>query len=296
METLEFGDETLTLTVTTSLGPRILRLARRDGANVFAELGDLGVEHPNGTSYRFRGGHRLWVAPEVPQSTYLPDDDPVAIDRRSGAITMVAPAGVDGIRKTIRVGLAGNGAAVVDHRIENTGTETADAAAWAITQFPPDGTAVLPLPTEPADDAGLQANRSVVLWPYTNAGAPGVTWTVDAAVIEGSASPEPFKVGGENRRGWLAYWRGDELFVKWSGRHRDGTAYADRGASVQVYRNNRFVELETLSPLVTLAPGDAIEHREVWLLRRVALDRAGGLPAALLELGVDQQPTELERP
>ena len=227
------------------------------------------------------------MAPEVPRSTYLPDDDAVAIDRRAGAITMVAPADIDGIQKTIRVGLLGNGAAVVDHRVENTGTRRADAAAWAITQFPPDGTAVLPLPIEPGDPARLQANRSVVLWPYTNAGAPGVTWTVDAAMIEGSTSSEPFKAGVENRRGWLAYWRRGELFVKWSQRHHDGAAYADRGASAQVYRNDR--------PLVTLAPGDAIEHREVWLLRPVALDHADDLPAALGEVGVDEQPTELEQ-
>jgi len=295
METLELGDDALTLTVTRSVGPRILRLSRKAGANVFADLPDLGVEHPSGTTFRFRGGHRLWVAPEVPQSTYLPDDDPVAVDREPGAITLAAPAGVDGIQKTIRVELLGGGRAVVDHRVENTGRRAADVAAWAITQFPADGTAVLPLPTETADPAGLQANRSVVLWPYTDAGASGVTWTVDAAMIEGSASSEPFKVGVENRRGWLAYWRRGELFVKWSRRHHDGAVYADRGASAQVYRNAAFIELETLSPLVTLAPGDTIEHREVWRLSEVALGRVEDLTAALRDLGVDEPPMELER-
>lgn len=295
METLELEDGTLRLTATISMGPRILRLSRKDGANVFAELGDLGVEHPSGASFRFLGGHRLWVAPEVPQSTYLPDDQPVAMDRRSAAVTLVGPTGADGIRKMIRLELLGDGAAVVDHHLENTGARPVDVAAWAITQFPPDGTALLPLPTEPADPAGLQANRSVVLWPYTNPGAPGVRWSVDAAVIEGSPSSEPFKVGVENRRGWLAYWRRGELFVKWCRRHDDASKYADRGASAQVYRNARFVELETMSPLVTLAPGDGIEHREVWLVRRVALDRADDLPAALRDLGIDEAPEELER-
>jgi hypothetical protein len=36
------------------------------------------------------------------------------------------------------------------------------------------------------------------------------------------------------------------------------------GASAQVFANADFQELETLSPLVDLAPGETVEHVEEW--------------------------------
>ncbi len=42
--------------------------------------------------------------------------------------------------------------------------------------------------------------------------------------------------------------------------------YADLGASVECYRDQRFFELESLGPLTDLEPGAALHHREVWTL------------------------------
>jgi hypothetical protein len=46
--------------------------------------------------------------------------------------------------------------------------------------------------------------------------------------------------------------------------HDDGRIYPDRGSSIECYRDHRFLELETLGPIVTLEPGDGVNHREVW--------------------------------
>jgi hypothetical protein len=51
--------------------------------------------------------------------------------------------------------------------------------------------------------------------------------------------------------------------VKWAA-HRDGGNYLDFGASAQCYRDERFIELETLGPLTNLHPGKEVRHREVW--------------------------------
>ena len=45
----------------------------------------------------------------------------------------------------------------------------------------------------------------------------------------------------------------------------------DHGASVQCYRDDRFVELESLGPLSVLAPGEETSHREVWSLLPTAI-------------------------
>jgi hypothetical protein len=54
-------------------------------------------------------------------------------------------------------------------------------------------------------------------------------------------------------------------------------------ASVQCYSCGDFIEVETLGPLATLAPGESTTHRETWTLTRVdpsvpmerVLDEAG---------------------
>jgi hypothetical protein len=255
------GDLTVTFADT---GPRIIGLRLRDGENLFAELPGVVIERPEGAPFEFLGGHRLWLAPEIPAITYLPDDEAVEITQRDGHIRSRGAVDPNGIVREIDVSCSSNeGSVVIDHRIINVGSEPIETAAWAITQLPADGAAVLPLSAEPVDDGGCQANRSVVLWPYSDPGAEGLRWSGDAVVLEGS-SGEKQKIGAENRNGWVAYHRGSVLFAKWAPVHDANLPYTDRGASVQVYRDHRFIELETLSPIRRLERGDALHHREVW--------------------------------
>lgn len=260
---MEFRCADLTVTLADT-GPRITGLRVGDGDNLFAELPGCVIERPVGPPFRFLGGHRLWLAPEIPTVTYLPDDEAVEITQRDGHIRSRGAVDPNGIVREIDVSCSSNeGSVVIDHRIINVGNEPIETAAWAITQLPADGAAVLPLGAEPADDGGHQANRSVVFWPYSNPGAEGLRWSGDAVVLEGS-SGEKQKIGAENRSGWVAYHRGSVLFAKWAPVHDMNLRYADRGASVQVYRDHRFIELETLSPIRRLERGDALHHREVW--------------------------------
>jgi hypothetical protein len=49
----------------------------------------------------------------------------------------------------------------------------------------------------------------------------------------------------------------------------DGARYPDRGAQVEVFTNDQMLELETLGPLASLAPGESAEHEEQWTIRGV---------------------------
>ncbi len=272
MMELECGELTVEFADT---GPRIIGLRLRDGENLFAELPGLVIDRPGGAPFKFLGGHRLWLAPEIPAVTYLPDDGSVEFTQHEGHLRSRGVADSNGIVREIDVSCSSvDGSVVVDHRIINVGDEPIEMAAWSITQFPADGAAILPLGAESVDDGGYQANRSVVLWPYTNPGAEEFRWSGDAVVLEGSGGPKQ-KVGMENQNGWVAYHRGSVLFAKWANLHDASLRYADRGASVQVYRDHRFVELETLSPVRRLEHGDALHHREVWrVIETGPLDRS----------------------
>jgi hypothetical protein len=270
-------DVTLEFAVT---GPRITGL-RIGGENLFVEVPDAVIERPGGAPFRLLVGHRLWRAPEIPEITYEPDDAPVRVVQDGATTTLRGVADPNGVVKEIAVTIGDTGEILVDHRIVNTGTGAIETAPWAITQFPPDGAAVIPIPVK--SDGGYRADRSVVLWPYTDPGAPGIGWGPDAVVIAGGDGSKQ-KIGTSNTAGWLAYHRGDHLFVKWSSIHDPALAYVDRGASIQVYRDHRFIELETLGPLRTVAAGASIGHRERWRVYETGPVDTERLPSTVARL------------
>lgn len=251
--------------VATNAGPRILGYRRAGESSPFALIPDEAIDHPAAGHYRFIGGHRLWRAPEDPAVTYEPDDVDVDVSETSGGFEIVGQPDRDGIVKHMTVTIRG-GYTVVDHSLENRSKETLLSAPWAITQLAPGGTAYLPTHADPVDSDGLLPNRSLVLWPYTELTAPEITFHDDWVTIHASDRQAKLKLGLANRRGWLAYHFENSVFVKWAHIQRDEAYYVDLGASVQCYRDHRFLELETIGSRASLARRERVTHREVWTI------------------------------
>src|SRR5579862_3212972 len=78
------------LIVTSDIGPRIMRYGFVDGQNFFKVFGDqLGKSGE--PAWQFRGGHRLWLAPEDARLTYAPDNSPVEMDVQGSTLTSTQP-------------------------------------------------------------------------------------------------------------------------------------------------------------------------------------------------------------
>lgn len=255
-------NEAVRLLVTRSVGPRILSFGFRDGENLLALLPDFTTECPGRGLYHFYGGHRLWRAPEVAEQTYLPDDSPVSITDIGNGLRAVQDTDVNGLQKSLEVRLDGDEARVeVLHRFTNRGEGDLTGALWAVTQFRPGGTAVLPQSDE---DTGSLPNRTLTLWPYTDPADPNLRWG-RRHILVGTPMGSAFKIGFPNPRGWLAYWQEAGLFVK-RARFDAQAGYPDFGSSSECYVNQSLLELETLGPVRTLAPGESVEHVETWEL------------------------------
>lgn len=263
VETLDIDLGPVRAAVATNAGPRILSYSTSDGANLLADLPDLVIEDATGGPYRFLGGHRLWRAPEIPSITYQRDDSAVVVTEGDKGVKLSGRADADGVTKHMSIQQQDEHT-LIRHTFINEGSRTIRTAPWAITQMALGGTAVLPLAVESIDSFGLLPNRSLVLWPYTDLGAPEFGFGRDRVTVHGTNRPSRAKIGQPNRRGWMAYALGTQVFVKWSRTHNDDSEYADLGASSQCYRNEDFVELETLSPLVELEPGQEASHEEAW--------------------------------
>jgi hypothetical protein len=246
--------------VTTSVGARILGVDGGRG-NLLAVLPDAELARPDGGRFRLIGGHRLWAAPEEPARTYASDDGPCAVAEIRGGVRVEAPTDAAGLRKAIEVRRS-NGSWVVDHEIVNRSGVATTLAPWGVTQVRGGGEARLSLP--PAHD-GPGADRSLVLWPYTDPGDERIRLSRHTVRIRADPTGHRLKVGGAPSGGQVSYLLDGQVFEKHVSVDPDGR-YADRGAVVQVYVCDDFCELETLGPLRRLAPGAAATHRERWTL------------------------------
>lgn len=261
-ECASLENDSLQLLVTHSIGPRIISFGFKNGGNLFAELPDFVAGLPDGGVFHFYGGHRLWVAPEDFRTTYIPDDVPVEISPLENGLQVTQPVQPQtGLQKSMDILLAGETQVVIRHTIANRHSEPVTCAPWAITQFKTGGAAVLP---QARHDTGVLPNRSLVLWSYTDMSNPNVTWGREYILVN-ARMDTPFKLGFPNPRGWLAYWLDGTLFVKHA-EYDPQAEYYDYGCSSECYCNDKFLELETLAPIATIAPGYTATHTETWNL------------------------------
>ena len=266
-KTIQLENEQLSLWITTDLGPRILGLSFRGGANLMAVLPEAVIPVNGAADYLLRGGHRLWYAPENPLTTYLPDDQPVKTLVLENGVEVVQPIDQKtGIQKSWRMVLDETAPKLtIDHRLMNLGRGDFELAPWAITMLRPGGVGLIPLSTDTDDEHGLLPNRQIVFWPYTDLKSPHMNLGNQGIAVQAVMEQGALKVGAPNPLGWLAYQLESLLFVK-RAEYQPGGHYLDRGASSQIYCNPDVIELETLGPVVNLAPGEMTEHREVWQL------------------------------
>ncbi|HET6150520.1 MAG TPA: hypothetical protein VFH68_23475 [Polyangia bacterium] len=279
---LRIANDDVELVVTLDVGPRVIRYATRGGENQFGESPDqLGKSGE--TRWMPRGGHRLWIAPEDKTRTYAPDNRPIehqvmtARPGQSGAQVRLVqgPDQPYGVQKEIEIALAGSGSQVtVVHRIGNVGARPIEVSPWALTVMPPGGTAIVPLPEKrphpgsiPGSvDADYWPNQTIALWSYLDLKDPRLMLgTRFITVRQDPRATTLLKFGLSHAAGWLGYWRDGGLFVK-SIDYQAGKLYPDRGCNFELYTDPNILEVETLGPLVTLAPGEKTEHVETWRL------------------------------
>ncbi len=278
---LRLSNGVVELVATLDVGPRIIHFGFAGGENEFKEYREtLGAT--GGAEWRIYGGHRLWYAPEDPVRTYYPDNGPVAVEERGGFVRLVqTPETTTGVQKEIGLRLADGEAGVeVVHRLWNTGGSPVELAPWALSVMAPGGTAIVPLPPRGSHEGNLLPVGGVVLWAYTDMADPRWTWGSRYVMLRQPADAAgPQKAGFSATDGWAAYARDGRLFVK-RFLYKEGAAYPDLGSAVELFANAEMLELETLGPLVRLAPCEAVEHAERWSLFR-------DVPAIRSEADVD---------
>lgn len=266
----EFGNcvriynEVAEIFVTLDLGPRIIKYNLLDKPNVFCEHMTQEPQMEE-TGWKIYGGHRLWHAPESIPRTYEPDNEMVNyIEIENGIQITSEIEKTSGLLKNLVVILAQDSAeTAVIHSVANKGVWAKEYAVWALSVMAAGGVEVIP---NNQNDTGLLHNRSLSLWPYAKMNDERVYWGDKYITLRQDVNAKTaFKMGITNKQAWAAYYNNNQAFVKRYA-HYDGETYPDNNVSFETYTNDFMLEVETLSPMVSVNPGEMIEHIEVWNL------------------------------
>jgi hypothetical protein len=267
LPTAVLTNEHLRLEYLTNAGPRIVGLSYLGSSNLLGDAFDVSWETPQG-QYFLLGGHRLWISPEIPEKTYIPDKTGLLAREFHGGVELTGERETgSGVRKSLRVEIESASPIVrLTHTILNENPDPITVAPWAISMFSQGGTVILPQPVGSSDPHGLLNNRQIALWPKTRINDPRLILRDDFILIHATSRLPPLKIGYANNAGWLAYWKKGILFRKSFDLHPD-SVYPDGGCNTETYCDNRIVELETLGPLQALAPGATAQLTETWELQ-----------------------------
>ena len=260
--------------VSTSFGPRILKYSLIDGENILGEHFAAAVTTSLG-EWKPYGGHRLWIAPEHMPNSYTPDNSPIAfeIGRNDLAIHLIQPLEtVTRTQKELTVTLEKEGSSVeLIHKITNHGNNAVRFSAWALTIMRGGGVCEIPNEVfEPYGPETLLPVRNLTCWSYTD--FSDSRWQFDRDFIRfrvDETRHEPQKIGVLNKQGWAAYTWQNLRFTK-SFPFLEGAEYPDLNSNMEIYSAGGFVEVESLSPLQTLAPQESLTHTETWKLEKIS--------------------------
>ena len=261
--------------VTVDLGPRIIRFGFVDGQNImcdnrkaFEPMTDKKYTDyfGEGKAWESFGGHRVWLTTESYPETYTPDDEKVSYTvTEFGAIFEANDDTKNGVKKSFEIKMDDDDANMqIATKIKNISSQNKEFAVWCISVATTDGTFIIPMNT---NDTGLLHNRQISVWPYTDLSDKRLRFGKKYVTINQDVNATcPLKLGFDLNAGQVYYVVGDNVFCKkYQNNHPNGN-YPDNNVSFETYTNNVMIEIENLSEVKNVAPGEFNTMVETWSL------------------------------
>ena len=255
------------------------------------------------------GGYKAWLAPE---SRWGGPPDPLgsALDGGKwtgkitaqggeiGEIELVSPPDEDvtGLQITRRIQMsAGTTKVVVTEIFKNVSNEPIEWSIWGVTQVP----GSLSSSEKFSEQARIyfplnpDSRASEGFWYLLKGTSDQFEVFDNGKLMQVSYAFEASKIGADVAGGWMAYV--DDIhqyaFVQ-RFEERSLGEYPDQGANVEVYTSGgdfAYMEMETLSRLYTLQPGETVSFSQQWYATSLA-----GPIRGTTELAAIREPLQLE--
>lgn len=263
---LELVDRGTRMVIVHAVGPRIAAFGSAHANSLL--FWDRAHVHTRG-AWRLYGGHRLWITrPDADESeeAYAPDNEPCRVRELERGVAITAPPSASCIERTIAVHGHPTGW-MVEHRLRNVGDMLWSGGAWALTcTLPSRGTRY----RVPLDGGSSRWNILTMVVPRQWGGehtSPLVDsqfrLTEDALLFQARGREAKRMLG--TPRGRLEMSdpsRG--AFAKFAVPIKGARYPLNTNVAVYLGPKAFMVELETMSPLMTLAPGQTLRHVEFW--------------------------------
>ncbi|MDI1337998.1 MAG: hypothetical protein PSU94_17595 [Lacunisphaera sp.] len=270
LDAIELRTPSLRIVALIAKGPRLAFWGRPGGKNLL--LWKPGKYFRG--DWELMGGHRLWAArpgADEAEETYATDNQPCTVKVTASGFTVTGA--LDPAQKTRRgftVTAVANDRVTLDHFIRNESDMLWSGGLWALTCTAPSARATYTLPL---GDGSSWDYATIVAFRTWGGGHGGVGFedpqfkcTDDALVLKPS--------GRENKRmikadaGILAMHDPAQklLFAIHTAYVPEGNYPLGTNLALYVGPKNFMVEMETMGPAATLKPGQALKHRETWVL------------------------------
>jgi hypothetical protein len=264
---IELADRGISMRVLYGSGPRIAWFGRAENLLYWDDAG----AHSRG-AWRLRGGHRLWVTrpgADEAEETYASDNARCSVRRHADGIAITAPPDAAKIEKRVRIRVA-RGAWTIEHRLRNVGDMLWAGGAWAVTCTRPRRGTRYRIPL----DGGAPSWDVVTVVIPRRWGGIHTSRLDDPQLVMTADALEARALGTEAKRMLFAprgtlEMRGSSTgtFAKTAAPIADGAYPLGTNVAIYLAPDGFMAELETMSPMRTLRPGESLSHVETWTLR-----------------------------
>ena len=257
------------LVITTTFGPRILHLSIGNSKNILFHDKEKEISAQDWYIY---GGHRLWISPET-QDTYHGDNQECTIEMDTDKVAVYFMDQVLKIERGIQIS-ENAGHFQIKNSITNKHESLYTGSLWSMTCVIPEGTVFFPW-----GNAGDWITKKIIYWQKwmtdhgTQIGSSQYVEGKDLFLIKPSG--EEGKVGTSGYEGFVGITNDGYTFMKKFDRLPTND-YPDDNCAIEVYTCDKFIELETLSPMFTFIPNQTYTHTEEWILLDHEIDPEDG--------------------
>ncbi|HXY40524.1 MAG TPA: hypothetical protein VEQ10_12690 [Vicinamibacteria bacterium] len=291
---LELRNDAVRVVVVPAIG-RVMHLGLTDEPNLLWENAALAGRTLPGTPlvengrpvWANFGGDRVWPTeeswfPRLNGAPRPPDPwiDGLAFEAKPlhGGVRLegqVSPLCGARLVRTIRLSPSGTRVSMCD-RLEKVqlarrrDLEPVPLTVWGLTQIRPPEESLVSL----ASPSRYPARFLPFRWDDLPGNDPASHFSVSGNVGVFLTDPKlPQKVGADAPR-WVAAIVDSTVLARVF-RYQAGLEYPDGGTSATIFTAPDLAELETLSPLARLRPGESLEHRVDWEIRRLQPQACG---------------------
>jgi hypothetical protein len=250
--------------VALDFGIRVTHLSCAGMENLYYDQpADLSDGFGTADTWKIRGGHRMWLAPEGLHS-YHPDDDPVSYKTLpNGLYVEQVEDPIQHIVKSLTVTFE-DGSVVLNHSFRNVGSAPIMGASWGINTLDGYGTVTVDFTGE----GGFVPTRTVSLWGATNLHDSRIRFSQNQIIATNAPIPDYFKIGIYCKGGKAVYQnKGQQLTLTFDA--PEMAVLPDGGCNFELYMGAKFMELEALGIRKEILPGESACHTERLTVERI---------------------------